>query len=90
MDPGLIAAVVRDVEDNPGALPLLQYALTEAFDRREADALTRADYERVGGLRAALARRAEEVFEGLGPEQRADARQLFLQLVNPGDWPTSM
>ena len=32
---GLVAAVISDVNEQPGALPLLQYALTELFERRE-------------------------------------------------------
>ncbi|MDX1691895.1 MAG: BTAD domain-containing putative transcriptional regulator, partial [Acidimicrobiia bacterium] len=85
VDPGLIAAAVSDLEDNPGALPLLQYALTEAFDHRETDALTRADYGRVGGLRAALAQRAEDTYDQLTPDQQDTARQVFLRLVTPGE-----
>ena len=39
-----------DVSDQPGALPLLQYALTELFERRKSDAvriatLTKAAYQ---------------------------------------------
>ena len=36
-EPGLVARIVADVVDQPGALPLLQYALTELFERREAE-----------------------------------------------------
>ena len=35
LEQGLLAEIVADVLDEPGALPLLQYALTELFDRRE-------------------------------------------------------
>jgi hypothetical protein len=35
LEPGLAAAIIRDVGDEPGTLPLLQYALTELFERRE-------------------------------------------------------
>src|SRR5690606_9825636 len=31
LEPGLVPQVVADVEGQPGALPLLQYALTETF-----------------------------------------------------------
>ena len=33
-EPGLVAEIVADVADRAGALPLLQYALTELFDGR--------------------------------------------------------
>ena len=32
---GLVSAILRDVSDQPGALPLLQYALTELFEQRD-------------------------------------------------------
>ncbi len=33
LEPGLVAAITRDVGDQPGGLPLLQYALTELFEK---------------------------------------------------------
>jgi DNA-binding SARP family transcriptional activator len=85
VEPGLTAAVVADVTDNPGALPLLQYALTEAFDQRETNVLTQNDYRRVGGLRTALTQRAELVYDALEAGQLEICRQLFLRLVTPGE-----
>ena len=40
LESGLTAAIVADVAEQPGALPLLQYALTELFERREGLPLT--------------------------------------------------
>ncbi len=85
LEPGLAAEIVRDVGDQPGALPLLQYALTELFERREGRQLTRAAYQASGGVLGALARRAEEIFTGLDHAGQAAARQLFLRLVTPGE-----
>jgi hypothetical protein len=39
-EPGLVAEMIADVAHQPGALPLLQYALTELFERRDGDRLT--------------------------------------------------
>src|SRR6185369_6843929 len=36
VDPELIEAIISDVGEQPGALPLLQYALTEVFERRSS------------------------------------------------------
>jgi WD40 repeat protein/DNA-binding SARP family transcriptional activator len=81
VDAGLVAHMVADVADQPGALPLLQYALTELFDRRADSTLTRDAYHAVGGVSGALARRAEETFAALPEASREAARQLFLRLV---------
>jgi WD40 repeat protein/DNA-binding SARP family transcriptional activator len=84
VEPALIAEVVRDVADRPGVLPLLQYALTEQFDRADGDGLTAATYAAIGGVAGALARRAEEVHAGLSTAAQLATRQLFLRLVSLG------
>jgi hypothetical protein len=84
IEPELAAVLVADMTNQPGALPLFQYALTEAFDARTAGVLTRAGYRAVGGLRGAVARRAEETFQTLGDDEREAARQVFLRLVTIG------
>src|SRR5439155_421988 len=81
----LVAEMVADVSDRPGGLPLLQYALTELFDRRRDGAMTLEAYREIDGISGALARRAEELFEGLGKPEREAAKQLFLRLVTAGE-----
>ena len=80
-EPGLVSKVVADVHDQPGALPLLQYALTELFASRTSDLLTNESYRATGGVVGALGRRAEELYERLDPSARKAARQVFLRLV---------
>jgi DNA-binding SARP family transcriptional activator/class 3 adenylate cyclase/ABC-type glycerol-3-phosphate transport system substrate-binding protein len=84
----LVAEMVADVSDRPGALPLLQYALTELFERRRGRALTLEAYRAIGGVSGALARRAEELYEAMSEEGREATKQLFLRLVIPGDGPS--
>jgi DNA-binding SARP family transcriptional activator/class 3 adenylate cyclase/ABC-type glycerol-3-phosphate transport system substrate-binding protein len=81
----LVAEMVADVSDRPGALPLLQYALTELFERRRGRALTLETYREIGGVSGALARRAEELYEGMSEPEREAAKQLFLRLVIAGE-----
>ena len=81
IEPRLVARLIADVAGQPNALPLFQYALTELFDERTGAVLDLATYERVGGVRTAVARRAESLFTRLdGPEQEA-VRQLFLRIA---------
>ncbi|MFR9778432.1 BTAD domain-containing putative transcriptional regulator [Micromonospora sp. MS34] len=79
--PGLVSQIVADVRDQPGALPLLQYALTELFAGRTNDLLTEEGYRATGGVVGALGRRAEELYQGLDPSARKAVRQVFLRLV---------
>jgi len=85
VEPELVAAVISDVTDQPGALPLMQYALTETFEHRPDGKLTLETYRELGGVRGALARRADDVYAGLSEEDQAAARQMFLRLVTLGE-----
>lgn len=85
VDPDLIAAIRRDIGEQPGTLPLLQYALTELFERRQGCRLTLQIYQSSGGVLGALARRADELFSGFDAAGQAMARQLFLRLVALGE-----
>ena len=84
-DTDLLDAVIADVRQEPGALPLLQYALTEVFEHRTDNRLTLAGYQDSGRILGALARRAEDVYTSLPPDQQAIAAQIFLRLVAPGE-----
>ena len=82
---GLAATIVSEVTYQPGALPLLQYALTELFEGRDNRSLTYATYQQIGGAVAALAQRAEEIFHELDGEGQEVTRQMFLRLVTLGE-----
>jgi DNA-binding SARP family transcriptional activator/ABC-type glycerol-3-phosphate transport system substrate-binding protein len=84
-DRGLIAAIVADVADRPGALPLLQFALTELFERRRGGVIDVAAYAETGGVGGALVHRAEAVHDELDDSGRTTARQVLLRLVAIGD-----
>ncbi|MCB0029665.1 MAG: NACHT domain-containing protein, partial [Anaerolineales bacterium] len=83
--PELVAAIVHDVGDQPASLPLLQYALTELFERRSGPHLTLAAYQASGGVTGALSLRADEIFAGFDPAGQAAIRQTFLRLVTLGE-----
>jgi hypothetical protein len=80
-----VATIVHHVQGELGALPLLQYALTEAFERRTGRNITLAAYQAAGGVFGALARRAQDVFQELDSGRQAIARQMFLRLVTLGE-----
>jgi WD40 repeat protein/tRNA A-37 threonylcarbamoyl transferase component Bud32/energy-coupling factor transporter ATP-binding protein EcfA2 len=83
--PGLVATMIGDVVSRPGALPLLQFALTELFEQRINGVVTNAAYTELGGIGGAIARRAEQLYDDTPPADRTDVRLLFTQLVTPGD-----
>jgi WD40 repeat protein/transcriptional regulator with XRE-family HTH domain len=85
LEKGLAAAIMGDVGEQPGLLPLLEYALTELYERRAGRLMTLAAYKASGGVFGSLARRAEGVYEQLSGAEQAAARDLFLRLVTPGE-----
>lgn len=85
IDDQLVAAMIEDVNAQPSALPLLQYALTELFNRRTDNTITLSTYEATGGVSGALARRAEDLYKQLEKAGKQAARQLFLRLVQLGE-----
>ena len=84
VEPGLTDLLVREVENEPGALPLLSHALRETWLRREGRTLTVAGYQASGGIRGAVAQSAESLYGELDPDQRRALHGLLLRLVSPG------
>jgi WD40 repeat protein/DNA-binding SARP family transcriptional activator len=85
LEPGLMGRIVTEMSEHRGALPLLQYALAELWERREDSVLTLRAYDASGGISAAVGRRAEELVRQLDEQGIEIARQLFLRLVELGE-----
>jgi tetratricopeptide (TPR) repeat protein len=84
IESGLVARMLTDAQDEPGHLPLLEFALRELWDRRQGDLLHAQAYEVVGGLAGAIADKAEGLIGKLGPAEQMEVQRLFLRLVRPG------
>jgi serine/threonine protein kinase/DNA-binding XRE family transcriptional regulator len=84
-EPGLVAAILADMGEQSGALPMLQYALAELFRQRNGRELTLAGFRHMGGIRGALANRAESTYQTLDADAQAASKQLFLRLTTLGE-----
>ncbi len=84
-EPGLVAEMIAEVAHQPGALPLLQYALTDLFERRSGDRLTLQAAREVGGVAGALSARAERILAAMNPHGQRAIKQVFLRLVTLGE-----
>lgn len=82
---GLVMRIVSDVGDEPGNLPLLEFALSALWAQRENDQMTHGTYVDIGGVAGALARHANEVYANLSPAEQRLARRAFAQMVQPGE-----
>jgi WD40 repeat protein len=87
---GLVDRILEDVGSEPGTLPLLEFLLTELWARRERGLLTHSAYAAIGGVRGAIATRAEAELEKLTPEQREALRRVMIRLVTPGEGQADM
>ena len=88
IDPDLIAQIINDMKGEPGALPLMQFALKDLFDAEQAKggmiALTLSDYLERGGINQALERHANASLEKLTEEEKELARSVFSGLIEIG------
>ena len=83
------AAVVAEASEllgrDPGALPLVQFALTRWWERRDRDdkLLPREAWKEIGGIAGALADAAEELHDRFGAFERAAMRRVLVALFRP-------
>lgn len=80
--------IAEEAAGEPGTLPLLSYLLDQLYkkDVLEAggSALTYATYHALGGLKGAIATRADAVLAAQPPEVRLALRQVLFALVQLG------
>ena len=85
VEPELVDALVDEVTDEPGGLPLLSTTLLELWQRRSGRVLTMTSFQESGGVRGAVARLAETAYERLTERQRQVARAILLRSAGPGE-----
>ena len=84
-EPGLVDVLLADVENEPGALPLLSHALLETWNNRRGRSMTFAGYYEAGGVKGAIATRADTEFNDLDADEQAVARNIFVRLTELGE-----
>ena len=98
LETGLLGAILDDVGKEKDCLPLLQFALTELWEKRDNQKhqLTLEQYQALGGVTGALNRHAEKLYrykdfqKDLPQEERTAEEQewikrIFLRLVRTGE-----
>jgi WD40 repeat protein len=83
-EPGLTDLIVSDVGKEPGSLPLLEFCLTQLWERQEFRQISHEAYKAIGGVQQALANHAEAVYAEFTEQEREQLRHIFLKLVRPG------
>jgi hypothetical protein len=83
LESGLTGQLIEAVWDQPGHLALLEFTLAQLWSRQNNRLLTHAAYIELGGVSSLLAHHAEEVYGQLSPDEKLQAKQVFMQLVHP-------
>jgi len=94
----LLSKILEDIKQEPGFLPLLEFALTQLWQKRDEakHRLTLEAYEAIGGIVGALNCQADKVYEykdyekDLPQQKRTEAekaliKRIFLNLLQIGD-----
>jgi WD40 repeat protein len=79
---GLISTILDHIEGQPGAMPLLQHALLELWNRRHGRWLKSEEYQAIGRVQGAIAKTADAVYAALkGDPERQQMRDVFMRLT---------
>jgi WD40 repeat protein/class 3 adenylate cyclase len=81
IESALVDALVEEVADEPGSLPLLSTALVELWQSRDTGWIRMRAYEQTGGVEGAVARLAEASYSQLSDSEQEAARRVLLRLV---------
>ena len=85
LDKATVQLLINETQGHEGALPLLQFALTQIWEGLR-DGVKPADtLEKIGGVGGALANEAKRLYYSLTPEQQKIARFTFLALIQLND-----
>jgi len=68
-------------DDAAGVLPLLSQAMLLTWENRDGDRLTTRGYELTGGVNRAVQTSADAVYNALGAEQQALAREILRSMT---------
>jgi energy-coupling factor transporter ATP-binding protein EcfA2 len=84
---GLLGEIIQDVGKEQGCLPLLQFALTELWEKRDCQKhqLAVEQYRAMGGVIGALDRHAENIYHSFLHQEHEWVKRIFLKLVRTGE-----
>ncbi len=83
---GLVDEIIKDVLNQPGSLPSLQYTLDLLW---KSDNISNSNrilkiqtYRSIGGVRGALQEHIDKIYNKLNHQQQIETKKIFLRLVD--------
>ena len=85
LEEGLSQRLIDAVLESPSNLPLLEFTLTQLWEKQHQGYLTHQAYEEIGGVETALANHAEMIYAQFSLAEQKKVQQIFVQLVQPSE-----
>lgn len=85
LDKAVVELLINETQGQEGALPLLQFALTQIWEGLRKNVKPVDTLKQIGGIGGALANEAKRLYDSLTPEQQKIARFTFLALIQLND-----
>ncbi|MGH1396463.1 MAG: eIF2A-related protein [Trichormus sp.] len=86
VEPELVEVLLQELNYSPGYLPLLEFVLEQLWECRENGLMTLQAYQQhLGGIKGALEKKAQAVYESLDSEAQECAKWIFLALTQLGE-----
>lgn len=81
----IVKDLIRDGKIHSSSMPLMEFTLTQLWERRRDGQITHDSYQFLGGVSGCLARWADQVYNGLAKDSQAQAQDILTSFVRPGD-----
>jgi uncharacterized protein YjbI with pentapeptide repeats len=85
LDKATVQLLLEETQGQDGALPLLQFALTQIWEGLRQGVKPADTLEQIGGVGGALASEAKRLYEGLTIDRQRIARSIFLAVIQLND-----
>lgn len=82
LDDSLVELLINQSKGREGALPLLQFTLTQLWEERSEERSLGEILAKMGGVGGALATKAQEIYNSLSSQEKAITRYAFERLLH--------
>jgi hypothetical protein len=83
--PDTVARLIDETFGREGALPLLEFVLSQIWDGFTRGIEAADTLQQLGGVGGALAKKAAEIYDNLNEREQAIAQRSFLAMVQLGE-----
>lgn len=86
VEPELVEVLLQELSHTAADLPLLEFVLEQLWEQRQPGLLSLQVYQQqIGGLKGALERKAQALYDSFDAHAQACARWIFLTLTQLGE-----